>query len=68
MLINKEEINKEYTYFSHTVEGILDAGYFRGAYRGSKIFKIKKYFNNIQFVSENTGYYFDENSSQERSL
>ena len=67
MLIHKDELNKEYIYFSHTVEGILDARHFRGAYRGAKIFRIKKYFNKIEFILENTGYYFDEKNPLSRA-
>ena len=43
MLISKNQINKEFIYFSQMADGILDAGRFnRGSYLGSKVFKIEK--------------------------
>lgn len=57
--IDKNQIGKEYIHFSQVSEGILDAGFFRGAYKGSRIFKIEQYFNKIQLSLDNIGYYFD---------
>ena len=59
MLIDKNQLNKEYIHFVHTLDGVVDVGYFRGAYKTSKIFEIRKYFNRLEFVSINTAYYFD---------
>ncbi len=67
MIIKEDQINKEYIYFSQISNGVLDAGRFRGAYGGSKIFKIKKYFNKIEFVTQNTSYYFDANNAISKS-
>lgn len=64
MVISKNQIGKEYIYFSQIADGVLDAGRInRGSYRGSKVFKIKKYFNKIEFVTQNTSYYFDPNNA-----
>jgi len=62
MVISKNQLEKEFIYFSQIADGVLDAGAFRGSYRGSKVFKIKKYFNKIEFVSQNTSFYFDPNN------
>jgi len=59
MMIRNDQIDKEYIHFAHSLNGVVDAGHFKGAYRGSKIFSIRKYFNKIQFVAENTQFYFD---------
>lgn len=59
MLINEDQLNKEYLYFAQVADGVTEASSFRGAYRGSKIFKIKKYFNRIEFETLNTSYYFN---------
>ncbi|HEY4613342.1 MAG TPA: zinc-dependent metalloprotease [Bacteroidota bacterium] len=59
MLIKKDQLNKEYIYFSSIVNGIVDVGQFRGGYRDNKIFSVRKYFNRIEFVNENTSFYFD---------
>ena len=59
MLINEDQIGKEFIYFSQTADGPVAARGFRGNYRGSKVFKIQKYFNRIEFVTQNTSSYFD---------
>ena len=62
MLIKKDQLNKEFIHFVHTLDGVVDVGHFRGAYKSSKIFEIRKYFNRVEFIAINTSYYFDTNS------
>jgi hypothetical protein len=59
LLINADQIGKEFIYWGHTVDGVVQAGHFRGAYRDNKVFSIQRYFDRIEFVVENTGFYFD---------
>jgi hypothetical protein len=59
MVIKKEQIDKEFIYFCHTVDGISAAGHYRGNFRDNKIISIRKYFNKIDIVHENTNFYFD---------
>lgn len=59
MLIKKDQIGKEFIYFSQLADGAVSAGGFRGNYRSSDIIKIEKYFNRIEFVKQNTSSYFD---------
>jgi len=63
MLIKEDQIGKEFIYFSQISDGVLEAGAFRGAYNGSKVFKVEKHFNKIEFVSQNASYYFDQNNA-----
>lgn len=58
--INKDHLDKEFIYFSYVENGVLDAWMFKGAYRSSKIFKVNKHYDRIEFTLENTKYYFDE--------
>ena len=67
MLISEDQIGKEYIYFSQIADGVLDVGRNRGSYRGSKVFKIEKYFNNIEFITQNTSFYFDPNNPLSKS-
>jgi len=62
ILISKDQLEKEFIYFSYVENGVTDAGFFKGNYRGSKVFSIKKHFNKIDFFIENTNYFFDEDS------
>lgn len=59
MIINKDQIGKDYIYFSQIANGVLEARSFKGAYRGSKVFKINKHFDRLEFEELNTSYYFD---------
>ena len=67
MLIDKNQLNKEYIHFVHTLDGVVDVGHFRGAYKTSKIFEIRKYFNRLEFVSINTAYYFNPDNPLSRA-
>ena len=66
-LFKEDQIGKEFIYFVYTVEGIVDAGHFRGAYRGNKIFSVEKYFDRIDLVTQNTAFYFDKNNPLSRA-
>lgn len=68
LLISEDQLNKEFIYFSQIADGVLDAGRMnRGSYRGSKVFKIEKYFDKIEFVTQNTSFYFDPESPLSKS-
>ena len=67
MIVTEDQIGKEYIHFNQVGNGVLDAGRFRGAYGGSKVFKIKKYFDKIEFVTQNTSFYFDPDNAISKS-
>jgi hypothetical protein len=59
ILISEDHLGKEFIHFHQIADGVLDAGAFRGSYRGSRIFKVEKYFDKIEFTLQNTSFYFD---------
>ena len=63
MLIKEDQIGKEFIHFNQVANGVLEAGSFRGAYGGSKTFQINKYFNKLEFVTQNNSFYFDPNNA-----
>ena len=65
--IDTSHIGNEFIYFSYFENGVMDAGVVKGRYRGSKIIKINKFFDKIDFTIENTNYYFDKNSPLNKS-
>ncbi len=68
MVISDEHLGKEFIYFSQISDGVMDAGRInRGSYRGSHVFKVEKYFNKIEFVLQNTSFYFNPNSPLSKS-
>lgn len=65
--ISTDKIGKEFIYFAYVLDGYLSTGYARGGYKDNSIFKIEKYFDRIDFVLQNTNYYFDENNALSKS-
>lgn len=63
MLIKEDQIDKEFIHFNQVADGVLDAGRFRGAFGRAKVFKVKKHFNKIEFVTQNTSFYFDPDNA-----
>tara|TARA_R110002072_G_scaffold282761_2_gene445924 strand:- start:19367 stop:21931 length:2565 start_codon:yes stop_codon:yes gene_type:complete len=59
MQIDADQIDQEFIYFSQSTDGVTAVRGFRGNYRGSKIIRIQKFFNKIEFVQVNTSSYFD---------
>lgn len=67
MLIEEDQIGKEFIYFNQIADGASDVGQFRGSYGQSFVFKIEKYFDKIEFVTQNTSFYFDPNNPISKS-
>lgn len=61
--IQKDQLDKEYIYFSYVENGVLDAGFFRGAYRSSKILKFNKVYERVEITEQNTDFMFDPNNA-----
>jgi hypothetical protein len=67
MAVDFEHMDKEFIHFYYVENGVAEAGAFRGNYRGSRIFKIEKYFNTIQLVVQNTSSWFDPENALSKS-
>lgn len=67
MLVKKDQVGKEFIYFSVTDEGALPAGSFRGAFGPNNIFAVRKNFNKLEFVTQNTSFYFNPASALSRA-
>lgn len=68
MLISKNQFNKEFIYFSQVSDGVSDTGWLvRGMYLDSKIFTIERKFNKLEFIKQNTSFYFDPKSALSKS-
>lgn len=60
MEVTKAQLNKDFIQFSQVVDAPPTDGYtFRGAYTYGKIFTIKKHFDKLEVVLQNTAFYFD---------
>ncbi len=67
MVITTNQLNNEYIHFLHAKDGIVDVGLNRGSYRQSKVFTLKKYFDRIEFETQNTTFYFDPENPLSRA-
>ncbi|QNM87023.1 zinc-dependent metalloprotease [Polaribacter pectinis] len=67
LLVKKDQLNKDFIYFSQIADGVVEAGQFRGAYQGSTVFNLKKFFNRLEFIAPNTAFYFDKNNAISKS-
>lgn len=59
MLISDDNLGQEFIHFAQVADGVLEAGRFRGAYNPTQVIKITKHFNKIEFIKQNTSFYFD---------
>jgi hypothetical protein len=67
LLIKKEQLEKEYIYFCYVENGIVETGHFRGNFRDNKIFRLSRYFDKIEWKTQNIHFYFDKNSPLSRA-
>ena len=65
--IQEDQLGSEFIYFTHAVDGVLEAGAFRGQYRDNAVFTIERHYDRIEFVEQNTNFYFDEDSELSRA-
>ena len=67
LALSKDQIGQEYIYHSQTVDGVPQAGHFRGNYRDNAVFEIRRYYDRIEFVEKNTNFHFNEDSELSRA-
>ena len=65
--IDTSHIGKEFIHFCYIENGVSDIHAMKGSYRASKIIKINKFYDKIEFTIENTKFYFDQNNPLEKS-
>lgn len=63
LVIEPTQLDKPFLYFAQTVEGALDAGHFRGAFRQHRLIELRRVFDRIEVVATTPRYYFDPTSA-----
>lgn len=63
LAIKPEQIDQEFIYNAVVIDGAVEAGTFRGAYGDNKIISIRRHFNRIELVNENSSFYFDPDNA-----
>ena len=59
LLVRADQVGQEFIYFKHIMNGVTDAGAFTGSYGDNFVFTIERRFDKLEFVRQNTAYYFD---------
>lgn len=59
LLINKDQLDEEFIYFTYVENGTVQAGRFRGQFRENAVLKVRRNYDRIEFVKLNTNFYFD---------
>lgn len=65
--IDSTDLGKEFIHFTYTENGVISAGHHRGSYRGSRIFKILRRYKRLDFIQQNTQFYFDPSKEISKS-
>lgn len=67
LAINPDQIDQEFIYNAVVIDGVVEGGTFRGAFGDNKIISVRRHFNRIDFVNENSSFYFDPDSALSRA-
>ena len=67
MILDESQLNTPFLHFAQTIDGLADAGHFRGSYRGEKIIEFRRYFNRIDIITKTSRYQFDESNPISRA-
>ena len=65
--ISPDQIDEEFIYFVVTANGPVEGGQFRGFFRENTVVSVRRHFNRIEFIEENTNFHFDEESPLARA-
>ena len=67
LLLRKNQLDTEFIYFAHILDGVVQAGTWRGSYLDNGIIKFNKYFDQIRIERINTAYVFDKDNPLSKS-
>ena len=67
LLIKADQIGEEFIYWVQISNGVVDAGFFKGAYGPYFMVSVQRHFDRIEFVAENTNFYFDPENAVSRA-
>jgi hypothetical protein len=67
LLIKQDQLNKEFIYFAQADNGVVQSGYFRGDYLVNEVISVRRHYDRIELVAENTKFYFDPANAVSRA-
>ncbi len=59
LFVRQSQLGPEFIYFTHTVDGVVQAGHNRGRFGNETVFTISRHFDKLEFTEQNTSFYFD---------
>ncbi len=67
LAIKPEQIDQEFIYIAFVTDGVVEGGFFRGAFGDNKIISLRRHFDRLEFINENTAFYFDSDNALSRA-
>ncbi|MCC5878566.1 MAG: zinc-dependent metalloprotease [Idiomarina sp.] len=65
--LREDQLNTPFIYHAQTIDGVVEAGHFRGNFRQTRLIEFRRQFNRIEVVSWNPRFTFDENNPLSRA-
>lgn len=59
LYVRKDQLQKEFLYFTQVSDGVVSAGRNRGQFDDQQVFVVSRRFERLEFTTQNTAYYFD---------
>jgi len=68
MLVKPEQLDQEFIYFAQASNGLPQVGFMvRGTYLVEDVITVRRHFDRLEFVAENTSFYFNPDSPLSRA-
>ncbi|MCH7573489.1 MAG: zinc-dependent metalloprotease [Candidatus Marinimicrobia bacterium] len=67
LLLNTSQLGKTYLHFAYVENGVVEAGLFRGRFRGSRLVELRRHFDHVEWVHKNDKFYFDPDNAISRA-
>lgn len=58
----EDQLNTPFIYHAQTMDGVVEAGHFRGNYRQTRLIEFRRHYNRIDVISYTPRYKFDEHN------
>lgn len=65
--LREDQLNTPFIYHAQTMDGVVEAGHFRGNFRQARLIEFRREFNRIEVVSWNPRFIFDDNNPLSRA-
>ena len=65
--LREDQLDTPFIYHAQTMDGVLEAGHFRGNFRQTRLIEFRRQFNRIEVVSWNPRFVFDEENPLSRA-